>query len=193
MTRTFDPIEVALTVTRILENLDVPNTIGGSIAASFAGEPRASIDIDIVAALDDERVAHFVSSLGDEFYADEDALRRAVRDKSRANLVHQPTQLKVDIFIAGGTPRDEQQLRRRMAVDLGGSRILHIHPPEDILLQKLRWFKDGREVSDRQWRDILGIVRTQGNRLDRTYLEGNAPVLGVEHLLARALAEGMSI
>ena len=161
----------------------------GPSPASFAGEPRASIDIDVVAALDEERIGPFVASLGDAFYADEDALRRAVRNKSRANLVHQPTQLKVDVFVAGGTPLDDQQLRRRMAVDLGNSRVLHIHPPEDILLQKLRWFKDGREVSDRQWRDVLGIIRTQGERLDRAYLTENAPVLEVDRLLVRALIE----
>ena len=189
MTSPIDPIEVALTVTRILDGLGIAHTIGGSIAASFAGEPRASIDIDIVAALDEPRVPELVSALRGEFYVDEAALRRAVRQRSRTNLVHQPTQLKVDLFVAGGTPLDAQQLERRLAVDVGNARILHIHPPEDILLQKLRWYKDGREVSDRQWRDILGIVRTQGAALDHDYLDRNAPVLGVEDLLARALSD----
>lgn len=187
---TVDPIAVALSVTRVLDGLGVLHTIGGSIAASLAGEPRASIDIDIVAALDDSHVPAIVSALEPDFYVDEDALRRAIRTCTSANLVHHATQVKIDIFVAGGTPLDHQQLARRQAVDVGGGRVLHVHPPEDILLQKLRWYRMGGEVSDRQWRDIQGIIRTQGSRLDREYLVRNAPVLDVADLLARALREG---
>lgn len=131
-----------------------------------------------------------MAALSPDFYVDDEALRRAVRARTSANLVHHETQVKIDIFVAGGTPLDEQQLARRRAVDVGGGRILHVHPPEDILLQKLRWYRQGGEVSDRQWRDIVGIVRTQGTRLDRDYLTRNAPVLAVADLLARALREG---
>src|SRR6185436_8500249 len=97
------------------------------------------------------------------------------------------TQIKVDIFVAGGTPLDEQQLMRRRLVEIGPGRVLHVHPPEDILLQKLRWYRLGGEVSDRQWRDVLAIVRVQGPRLDQQYLQQQAPVLGVTDLVDRAL------
>ncbi len=189
MTPTIDPIETALLVARALDALGIPNTIGGSIASSFAGEPRASIDIDIVAAIEERHVAPLVSALAGDFYLDEAALRRAVAARSSANAIHRTTQLKVDLFVAGGTPLDAQQLARRVAVDLGDGRVLHVHPPEDILLQKLRWYRRGGEASERQWRDICAIVRVQGERLDRSYVRAGAAVLGVSDLLERALDE----
>lgn len=187
MTATPDPLSVALRVTGVLDTLGVPHTIGGSIASSIAGEPRSTVDIDIVAALEAHHIPRLLASLSSEFYVDETALRRAVRDRGTANLIHQDTSIKIDLFVAGGTPLDGQQLKRRMRVEVDG-RTLFVHPPEDILLQKLRWYRKGGEQSDRQWRDILGIIRVQGTRLDRTYLEAHAPTLGVADLLARALS-----
>jgi hypothetical protein len=184
-----DPIAIALAMARQFEALGVPYTIGGSIASSLAGEPRSTVDIDVVAALEERHLPALVAALSEVYYVDEAALRRAVRDRGIANLIHQPSQLKVDIHVAGGTPLDAHQLGRRQRIDLGDGRSLYVHPPEDILLQKLRWYRRGGEISDRQWRDILGIVRVQGSRLDRAYLSRYAPALEVADLLARALQE----
>ena len=189
MTIPVDPIETALVVSRCLDALRIPHTVGGSIASSFAGEPRSTVDIDMVAAIEERHVEALVSALSGEFYIDADALRRAIQTRSSANLIHHATQLKVDLFVAGGTPLDDRQLSRRLTVDLGEGRRLYVHPPEDILLQKLRWYRLGGGVSDRQWRDITAIVRVQGNRLDREYLVEGAGILGVSDLLGHALAE----
>lgn len=189
MSDPIDPIEIALIVVRALDALGIPSTIGGSIASSIAGEPRSTVDIDIIAAVEERHAAPLVAALETAFYVDEESLRRAARERRSTNLVHQPTQIKVDLFVAGGTPLDAQQLARRRNVEIDG-RTLYVHPPEDILLQKLRWFRLGNETSDRQWRDVLGIVRVQGTNLDRAYLWEHAPTLGVADLLARALGEG---
>jgi hypothetical protein len=192
VTAPIDPIATALLVVRHLDAMDILHTIGGSIASSFAGEPRSTVDIDIVVALEERHVEALVAALSAEFYVDADALRRAIRTHSSTNLIHRATQLKVDLFVAGGTPLDASQLARRLPVDLGDGRCLYVHPPEDILLQKLRWYRRGGEVSDRQWRDVAAIIRVQGRRLDREYLRESAGILDVSDLLERALGEAPS-
>jgi hypothetical protein len=66
---------------------------------------------------------------------------------------------------------------------------MFVHTAEDILLQKLHWYRAGGETSDRQWRDALAIVRVQGEQLDRTYLEATAGRADLGDLLQRVLSE----
>lgn len=184
-----DPLKVAGLIAAVLESLGIAYSIGGSLAGSFAGEPRATLDIDMVIDLDNARVPALVAALESEFYIEEQAVRRAVQQRSSVNAIHHSTSVKVDFFVAGGTALDVDLLLRRIPVSVVEGERLWVHSPEDILLQKLRWFRRGGSTSDRQWRDVLGIVRTQGTRLDRRYLETGASRLGVTDLLERALGE----
>jgi hypothetical protein len=186
-----DPIAVALRVAQALEACGVRYLVGGSLASSISGEPRSTLDVDMVVELTEAGVERFVGELRDEFHADIDALQRAVREKSSANLIHFGTSTKVDLFIVGGSPLDESQMDRRQEVPVATDpeRRLFVYTPEDILLQKLRWYQLGEGVSDRQWRDILGIIVVQGEALDEAYVRDGAAILEVSDLLERALKE----
>jgi hypothetical protein len=183
------PLAVAGVIARALETLGIRYSVGGSIASSMGGEPRSTLDVDVVTELSAGSIPQLVEALGQRFYVPLDALRRAVRDKSSANLIDNATSIKVDLFIAGGTQLDASLLDRRVLVTIGGrGETLYVHSPEDILLQKLRWFRLGGERSDRQWRDVLGLVQVQGPRLDVEYLRRWAEQLRVADLLEKALA-----
>lgn len=191
-TRT-ETIDVALLAAAAVESCGGRYLIGGSLASGFAGEPRSTLDVDMVVELAPEDLAPLAVALGADFYFDVDHARAALAAGSSFNLIHEPSGIKVDLFIAR-TDLARRQLDRRLRVQLGGhpERTLWMYTPEDILLQKLHWYRLGGEISDRQWRDVMGIVQTQGSRLDRDYLAREAPELGVASLLERALSSGVS-
>jgi hypothetical protein len=186
---TVDPFDVARLVVDACEACGIPYVIGGSIASSVRGEPRTSLDIDILVAMTAVHVTPLVAALGTDFYADADSIARAVRERSNVNVIHVPTAIKLDLFIVGGSPLDERQVarRRRTSVSSKPAHEFYVSTAEDILLQKLRWFRKGGEVSDRQWRDVLGIIVVQGRALDFEYLRIGAADLEVSDLLDRAM------
>jgi len=186
-----DPIAVALRVAEALEACNLRYLVGGSLASAISGEPRSTLDVDMVVTLTEADIDRFVSALGDGFHVDPESLRRAAREKSSANLIDLGTSTKVDLFILGGTPLDEEQMgrRQRVRVATDPDRYLQVYTAEDILLQKLRWYRLGDELSDRQWRDVLGIMLAQESALDDAYLDRGATTLGVSDLLDRARNE----
>ncbi len=186
-----DPLAVALRVAAVFEALDVAYAVGGSLASSLHGETRATMDVDFVAALHEPLVAEFVTALGTDFYADADVIREAVRQRRHFNVIFLPELFKADIFLATTSELDQEELERRQQVVVSAEprRTLWVASPEDVVLQKLSWFRQGEGVSDRQWRDVLGVLRVQAGRLDRGYLESRARRAGLAALLDKALAE----
>ena len=131
--------------------------------------------------------ARFAQALGDAFYADEEVAFDAASRHASFNVLDQRTLLKVDIFVPPPGPLGEGQLiRRRYTALFPESRLVPVLGPEDIVLQKLRWYESGRQVSDRQWRDVVSVLRLAEMPLDDAYLDEVAESGGLGELLAQA-------
>lgn len=182
---------VVLLVADTFDALGVPYAIGGSLASVWHGIPRTTIDADFVADLQPEQISPFVRALRDQFYVDPLAIVDAMQRRGSFNLIHKTAMFKVDVFLPKERAFDRMQLQRRgreVILD-EPERRAWVTSAEDIILAKLEWFRMGGEVSERQWRDVLGVMKTQGTRLDEAYLRHWAVELGVLDLLERAFSE----
>jgi hypothetical protein len=180
-------IDIALKVARALTVVGAEYFVGGSLASSLQGEPRATNDIDFVIALPIGKVAELATALGPDFEVDTDTLRDAVLRASCANAFYLPVVTKIDFFGRGYEPFDESEFSRRrsMTVTASGESLV-VKSPEDTVLRKLLWFREGGEVSDKQWRDIVSVLQISGDKMDQAYLAAWASGLKVNHLLERA-------
>ncbi len=185
-----EPIAVASLVAGALAHIGASYVIGGSFASSVHGEPRSTNDIDMVADLHQGDVDPFIDAIGAECYVSRDAVVEAVRTGGAFNVIHMPTAVKVDVFIAGSDAFDRERLQRRTPVSFSSDSehvTLFVDTAEDTILRKLEWYRRGAESSERQWRDVAGIVTAQSSRLDRAYLRAWAAKLGVSDLVERAI------
>ncbi len=172
-----------------LEQAGIRYAIGGSWASTAFGEPRFTNDVDILADITPKNLAAFLRHLPETFYADAAEALDALRRGRPFNVIHMPTVLKFDLFPSSASPLGAEELDRAILLqDSGLSKgPAWFVTPEDILLAKLYWFKLGGEVSEVQWRDILGIVRGCSATLDRAYLQRAASQLDLRALLYRSL------
>jgi hypothetical protein len=186
-----DIIEIIFRVVNVFEKLGVAYHIGGSLASSAFGIARATLDVDIVADIKSKQVTPFVESLREEFYVDAEMINDAIKRHSSFNLIHFETMFKVDVFVLKNRPFDRQAFSRRIQRPVSENGLLQLFfaTPEDIILNKLEWFKKGGEVSDRQWSDVLGVMKVQGAELDTSYLKQWAEKLGIFNLLEKALKD----
>ena len=184
-----DPLELASLLAETLERCQIRYLLGGSLASTALGEPRATLDVDIVVDLSQETVGPWLAQMGSDFSFDEEWARDEVKRRGCFQLIHLPTMTRVDVFVPPweGVHLWKWEHRRRLVLDAETSKGIDVTAPEGIVIQKLVWFRSGGETSDRQWRDVLGVIKLQRDDLDLVDMRRWATELSVLDLLDRAL------
>jgi hypothetical protein len=173
----------------ILQKSGIPYMLTGSYASSLHGAPRASQDIDVVIAPTRTQLLNLLSLLPDaEYYVSRDAALDALARRGQFNVIDFATGWKVDLIIMKLRDFSRTEFERKKTVELEGI-MLDVASPEDVIIAKLEWAKLG--ASSRQIEDAAGIVRLQGDRLDRNYVEQWVDSLGLEDQWREALAKAV--
>jgi hypothetical protein len=176
-------------ITAIFDAHDVPWVLGGSLASSHYGEPRTTTDADIAIVARGESLARLLDELRARFYVPDSALSMIGLEGGSFNVVDTRRGVKADIFVLGGGVLDRRQIARRVPATIPGiAGECWITAPEDVVLRKLSWWRD-TGGSDRQWRDLVEVLRSVGRRMDLEYLRATAQEVGLEDELARAVGE----
>jgi len=164
--------------------------VGGSLASSIHGIARSTLDIDLIADVKPEHIDPLAAELSGEFYADPEMMRQGLRTHRAFNLIHHESGYKFDVYPLSGDPYHQTAFGRRTAAEYslhGETLQFYVCSAEDSILSKLAWYRAGNEVSERQWSDILDVVRIKRRLLDLDYLRRWAQSLKVADLLEQAL------
>jgi hypothetical protein len=186
-----EPIEITRQIVKALESLDIRYLVGGSLASSLYGIPRATHDVDIIAEIANENIPELVKALESDFYIDPEMIREAIKHQTTFNVIHLATMFKADIFILKRDAASQEEMTRRESYQISetSEQTLYIASAEDVIVHKLYWHQLSGGTSERQWVDVLGVLQVQQELIDQIYLERAAKQRGVSDLLNKALKE----
>lgn len=180
-----------LPVTRLFTQFQIAYYVGGSIASTAYSLPRSTYDIDVAADVQLRHVAPLVAALDAEYYIDRSTILDAIAHRDREasfNITHHATGINIDIFVTADRPFDRSRYERAQNhIFPGASEPVKLASPEDVILNKLLWFRQDGIESEKQWRDVSSIIRVQDKALDLRYLRKWATILNVRALLDAAL------
>ena len=163
-----NPASTLRRIVEVLETTGIPYMVTGSFASSYHGVPRASHDIDIVAAPDEEQIRRLVGRLpSKEYFVDLDSALDALACESMFNIIDLTTGWKVDVIIRKSRDFSRREFDRRIPARLFGLDIV-LASQEDVVLSKLEWAKQGR--SERQIEDVAAVLKRCWGTLDQDYL-----------------------
>ncbi|OQW95539.1 MAG: hypothetical protein BWK77_07275 [Verrucomicrobia bacterium A1] len=166
-----DTVDPHLVFLRPLAASGIPYMVTGSVACTVYGEPRMTLDVDLVVVLNASTLDVFRGLFPEaEFYvppADVLAIEAGRERRGHFNVIHGASGSKADIYLAGGDPLHRWALDRRRAVEMGGIQVW-LAPPEYVILRKLEYFREGG--SEKHLRDIAGVLRVSGDAVDRAAL-----------------------
>jgi hypothetical protein len=180
-----DPLAV---VVELLDRAEIPYMLAGSFASTFHGSPRTTHYIDVVIAPTRPALDRFVRGLDDErYYVSATAVDEAWRRRGMFNVLLLDSGWKIDLILCKDRPFSRSEFDRRIRVELAGIPVW-MATAEDTILAKLEWAKAGE--SERQLRDVAGIVEVAAERLDRAYIEDWVAALGLGELWSKVDVSG---
>jgi hypothetical protein len=169
-----------------LDDAGIPYMVVGSFASMVYGEPRTTQDLDVVIDPEPAALEHFLARIDpDAFYVDPDTAREALRRRGMFNIIDMRSAWKIDLVMRKNRPFSREELARRTEQEILGL-VVPTASAEDTVIAKLEWAQQG--ASERQLRDVVGILRVRGDVLDREYIARWVEALGLGEQWARARA-----
>lgn len=171
----------------LLDKLDIPYMVAGSLGSSFYGRPRATQDVDIIVAPSAHQLESLIVQLDESgCYVSPAAARDALQQRTMFNVIDMAAGWKADLIVRKNRPFSLTEFQRRRRIE-AAEQTLWIVSPEDAILSKLEWAQ-GRQ-SEVQHADALAVAVTHLGQLDLPYLDKWAKALGVEGSLSQLLEE----
>jgi hypothetical protein len=131
-------------VIEVLENLNIPYMITGSVASMAYGRPRLTLDMDIVIDLLPRLTEEFCSKFGTDFYVDSSSVLEAIRERGHFNILHIPSGSKVDFYQVKEDAANREIFKRRLKEAFDEKRAASFSSPEDVIINKLIYYQEAK-------------------------------------------------